>query len=140
MKKLLFIVPLLVAGCMGGSMQGVISSGDPITMNYEQGFSSDTYSTVVDGENFSGRAVPIDRTSSFATVYGSAYSNYGGSISSNATSFGSSSGGKFKAVLIGDKGSSLKCILQYADTGGFTSSGGVGECVHSDGRTVDLSW
>ena len=45
-----------------------------------------------------------------------------------------------KATLLGNHGSALRCLMQYADTDGFTSLGGVGECHHSDGRVIDVSW
>ena len=31
-------------------------------------------------------------------------------------------------------------MLQFADASGFTTSGGVGECIHSDGRMIDVVW
>ena len=83
MKKSLSIVvvSLALAGCMGGKMGGVISGGQSggqsITMNYEQGMSSDTYSTTIDGEYFEGKAVMVDATTTFGSAFGSAYNAYG---------------------------------------------------------------
>ena len=145
MKKSLSIVvvSLVLAGCMGGKMGGVISGGQSggqsITMNYEQGMSSDTYSTTIDGEYFEGKAVMVDATTTFGSAFGSAYNAYG-ATSLNTSGFAFSSSGKVKAVLIGSRGSSLKCLMNYADSSGFTSAGGVGECIHSDGRQLDFVW
>ena len=129
----------LLTGCMGGTMRGAMSDNSPVTFNYEQGMSSDTYKTTIDGEYFEGKAVMVDATTTFGTAFGSAYSAYGSSFGT-ASGVGFTSSGKVKAVLIGGRGSSLKCLMNYADSGGFTSSGGVGECVHSDGRTINLVW
>ena len=30
--------------------------------------------------------------------------------------------------------------MQYADSSGFTPTGDVGECLHSDGRVIDVVW
>ena len=120
-------------------MRGAMSDNSPVTFNYEQGMSSDTYTTTIDGEYFEGKAVMVDATTTFGTAFGSAYSAYGSSFGT-ASGVGFTSSGKVKAVLIGTRGSSLQCIRNYADSGGFPSSGGVGECVHSDGRTINLVW
>ena len=129
----------LLSGCMTGTMNGTTSDGKPVVMNYQQNMMTDTYTTNIDGESFEGKAVPIDDTSTFGTVFGSAYTTYG-SVFGNAFGAGYSAGGKFKAILIGSKGSSLKCIMEYGDSSGLTNFGGVGECVHSDGRTLLVQW
>ena len=46
--------------------------------------------------------------------------------------------GLVKATLIGSKGSTLKCLMQYADSTRLTLFGGVGECVHSGGSVIDV--
>ena len=145
MKKSLSIVvvSLALAGCMGGKMGGVISGGQSggqsITMNYEQGMSSDKYSTTIDGEYFEGKAVMVDATTTFGSAFGSASNAYG-AASLNTSGFAFSSGGKVKAVLIGSRGSSVKCLMSYSDSSGFTSAGGFGECIHSDGCQLDFVW
>ena len=128
----------LLAGC-GGDMSAISSKGKSVEFRYEQGMSSDTYFATVGNESFKGRAVMVDANSTFGTAFGSAYSSYG-SVSGTASTFGFSSGGKVKAVMIGSKGSTLRCLMQYADTSGFTTMGGVGECIHSDGSRIDVSW
>ena len=50
------------------------------------------------------------------------------------------SGGKVKATLIGSKGSTLKYLMQYADSTWLTLFGGVGECIYSDESVIDVVW
>lgn len=44
--------------------------------------------------------------------------------------------GNVAAVLFEDRGHTMRCSFQYADTSGLTSMGGVGLCETSDGRTM----
>ena len=129
----------LLSGCMTGDMRAVSSSGAPATFKFSQGMSSDTYTAQIGDESFEGRAVMADASTTFGTAFGSAYSTNGSSFGA-ANSIGFSSGGKFKAVMFGDKGSTLRCLMQYADSSGLTNFGGVGECVHSDGSRLDIGW
>ena len=141
MKKYLIALPalLLLTACMSVNMEGVTSDGKPVVMEYKQGMSSDSYSTTIDGEYFKGKAVRVDDSVTFGTAFGAAYNSYG-SVFGNSFGAGFSSGGKVKAVLIGNAGSSLKCLMEYADSTGMTNFGGIGECVHSDGRTLMVQW
>jgi hypothetical protein len=124
MKSLVKIICicLLISGCMAGKMSGLMSDNQQVIIHYEQGLSSDIYRTVIDGEAFEGRAVMLDATSSFGTVYGA---------NINSNSVYSTYTGRVKAVLLGNKGSSLRCLMNYADSSGFTTAGGVGECAHT---------
>ena len=131
-------IAALVSGC-GSDMRAISSSGEPAKFSYKQGFSSDTYYATIGNESFEGTAVLVDAQTTFGSAFGSAYSSYGSAFGS-ATAVGFSSGGKVKAVMLGDKGSTLRCLMQYADTSGFTSMGGVGECIHSDGSRLDVVW
>ena len=129
----------LVMAC-SGTMQGVMrGSGEPVEFSYEQGMDSDTLRTVIDGEAFEGKSVMRGATTTVGTGFGTAWSG-GASAFGTTTMFGSSSTGDFVAVLLGSRGSSLSCQLQYADSSGFTTSGGVGVCQHSDGRVIDVIW
>ena len=144
MRHFILVLPAIVlTGCMNGDMRGVMSDGTPLTMSYEQGMSSDTYKTNIGGESFAGRAVRVDQSVTFNNAFGTAFATsgaYSASAYGNSFGIGTSMGGKFKAVLLGDKGSYLNCLMQYADASGFTTAGGVGECKHSDGRTVMINW
>lgn len=134
MKKITIITLccFTLIGC-AGTMQGVVrDSGEKVTFNYQQGMETDTLTTLIGGENFQGKAV-MRGASSFA---GNAINSDG----SNSAVFGSTTTGDFVAKLIGDNGSILNCDLQYADSSGFTTSGGVGTCKHSDGSIIDIIW
>ena len=117
----------------------VRGEGTAITFWYEQGFDSDVYFAVVDDESFEGCAVMVGAEETYATLFGSTISAQDNQSIMNFLT-ATSMTGQFKAVLLGNKGSTLRCLMQYADTSGFTTSGGVGECVHSDGRTIDVVW
>ena len=141
MRKLLvlgFVGVGLLAGC-GGDMSGISSKGEAVEFRYEQGMSSDMYYATIGGETFEGRAVLVDSQTTFGTAFGSAYSSFG-SVFGSSSGIGFSSGGKVKAVMLGSQGSTLRCLMQYADSTGFTTLGGVGECAHSDGSRIDVTW
>jgi hypothetical protein len=124
---LLFSIFAVLSGC-GGNMQGVVrGTGQPVVFAYEQGMSSDSLTAVIDNETFAGKAVMRGAS----TTVG----NFGTAILT-----ASSYTGDFVATLIGNRGSTLSCQLQYADSSGFTTAGGVGVCQHSDGRTIDIVW
>lgn len=122
----LLAVTALVA--CSGDMRGVIrGTGEPVRFAYEQGVSADSLSATIDTETFSGKAVMRGASSTFGSF-------------GTSTFFGSSTTGDFVATLLGNKGSTLSCQLQYADSSGFTTMGGVGVCQHSDGRVIDIIW
>lgn len=132
--KLFFLAavfPTVLAGC-GGTMQGVVrGEGKKVQFQFEQGLDRDYYRATLDGEHFTGQAIDAGAT----TVYGTVFA--GGQVGNVITS---SSSGNFVAVLLGDRGSSMRCQMNYADSSGFTSLGGVGICQHSDGRIIDVTW
>ena len=120
---------ILALSACSGTMNGVTrGTGEAVTFSYEQGMDSDTLTAGIGGETFRGKAVMRGAQSISATTL------------SGDMIFGSSSTGDAVAVLIGNRGSSLSCQLQYADSSGFTTSGGVGVCRHSDGRVIDVVW
>lgn len=129
----------LLSAC-GGTMQGAVrGSGQPVQFSYEQGMSSDMLTAVIDGETFNGKAVMRGASTTIGTGFGTAAA--GGTTAFGTTTIvGSSYTGDFVAVLLGSKGSTLSCQLQYADSSGFTTAGGVGVCQHSDGRVIDIVW
>lgn len=135
MRPLIYIlIPVstaLLAGC-GGTMTGVVrGEGTRVQFDYEQGLDRDFYTTVIDGERFSGQAIDAGATSGFGTVFvGDELGNV----------FVSQSSGNIVALLLGDRGSSLRCQMNYADSTGFAPLGGIGVCDHSDGRVIDVTW
>ena len=133
------ILAATLSAC-GGNMQGVVrGTGQPVTFAYEQGVSSDSLTAEIDGEDFAGKAVMRGASTTVGTAFGTA-------TAGSATAFGTSTlvsssyTGDFVATLIGNRGSTLSCQLQYADPSGFTTAGGVGVCQHSDGRVFDIVW
>lgn len=111
-----------------GTMQGTVrGTGQPVSFAYEQGMSSDSLTAEIDGEAFAGKAVMRGASTTVATI-------------GTSTLIGSSYTGDFVATLIGNRGSTLSCQLQYADSSGYTTAGGVGVCKHSDGRVIDIVW
>jgi hypothetical protein len=141
MKSILLgaILVATLSAC-GGNMQGVVrGTGQPVTFAYEQGMSSDSLTAEIDGEAFAGKAVMRGASTTAGTAFGTATA---GTTTAFGTStlIGSSYTGDFVATLIGNRGSTLSCQLQYADSSGFTTAGGVGVCQHSDGRVIDIVW
>ena len=139
-KRILLIGILSSLAACSGTMQGVTrGSGKPVQFTYEQGMDSDTLTAVIDGEAFRGKSVMRGATTTVGTGFGTAAAG-GMTAFGTTTLIGSTSTGDFVAVLLGSRGSSLSCQLQYADSSGFTTSGGVGVCQHSDGRMIDIIW
>ena len=138
--KILLIVTITGLAACSGTMQGVMrGSGQPVQFEYEQGMDSDMLTAVIDGESFRGKAVMRGASTTVGTGFGTV-SVAGTTAFGTTTVIGSTSTGDFVAVLLGSRGSSLSCQLQYADSSGFTTSGGVGVCQHSDRRVIDIVW
>ncbi len=135
MKRFLkysFIGSLTALAACGGTMQGVVrGEGTRVQFQYEQGMDRDFYTAVLDGETFKGQAVQASATSG---------SGVGFVDGTTVPVFTSTTTGNLVAVLFGDRGSSMRCNMNYADSSGFTSLGGVGVCQHSDGRVIDVMW
>lgn len=141
MKSILLgaVLVATLSAC-GGNMQGVVrGTGQPVIFAYEQGMSSDSLTTEIDGETLAGKAVMRGASTTVGTAFGTATA---GTTTAFGTStlIGSSYTGDFVATLIGNRGSTLSCQLQYADSSGYTTAGGVGVCQHSDGRVIDIVW
>lgn len=141
MKSILLgaVLVATLSAC-GGNMQGVVrGTGQPVIFAYEQGMSSDSLTAEIDGEAFAGKAVMRGASTTVGTAFGTATA---GTTTAFGTStiIGSSYTGDFVATLIGNRRSTLSCQLQYADSSGFTTAGGVGVCQHSDGRVIDIVW
>ncbi len=133
------VLTTMLSAC-SGNMQGVVrGTGEPVTFAYEQELASDLLTAQVDDEAFSGKAVMRGATTTVGTGFGTAVAGPATWLGTS-TIIGASYTGDFVAVLIGDRGSTLSCELQYADTSGFTTAGGVGVCRHSDGRVIDIVW
>ena len=132
MRNSIFAFALVtLAGCVGDMTGQVRGSGERVKFSYEQGLDSDKYTAEINGESFTGKAIMDGASTTTASVFGGDFDDM---------IFGQTTTNRFIAVLLGNKGSSLNCQMRYADSSGFTSSGGVGVCKHSDGRTIDVVW
>ena len=128
LTKLMFTSCLFLCAC-AGTMNGMIrESGKPVTISYTQAMLHDNLQvTMPDGEIFTGKAVISDQSTSTIMV---------------GTTFGigHSSSGSVQAILFGSKHHTMNCKLQYADSSGDPSDGGVGICETSNGKTIDVQW
>ncbi len=124
----LLISCLFLSAC-AGTMNGMIrESGKPVTISYTQAMLHDNLQvTMPDGEIFTGKAVISDQSTSTIMV---------------GTTFGTGqrSTGSVQAILFGSKHHTMNCKLQYADSSGDPSDGGVGICETSNGKTIDVQW
>jgi len=141
----LIIAALFLSGC-AGTMNGMVrNTGDRITINYQQGMEHDDLHVVMpDGETFIGKAVMVGRSSGIGWGFGSASATTSTGTSAHGTGSAFSVietyTGNMQGVLFGDRKHTMRCKLQYADSSGFTTSGGVGMCETSDGRVIDVQW
>jgi len=144
-KLAILTIVALLSGC-SGIMNGMIrNSGDRVTISYQQGMLHDDLRVVLPGgETFKGKAVMVGSSSGIGYGFGSASatSTSGKSAHGTGTAFSviATYTGSMQAVLFGDRGHTMRCKFQYADSGGNTSSGGVGICETSDGKVIDVQW
>lgn len=138
-------ISTLLVGC-SGAMNGMVrNDGTRVSIAYEQGMDHDKLSvTMPDGETFTGKVVMVGASSGIVSGFGSAsaYSSTGNYAYGTGSTFGvvNTYTGNMQGVLFGDKGHTMRCKFQYADTSGFTTSGGVGLCETSDNRVIDVQW
>lgn len=122
----------LLSACAGaGTMNGMIrGSGKPILIAYTQSIQHDNLQvTMPDGESFTGKAVMANHSTN-ASI----------NVSNNNFNIGKNYTGTMKAILFGNKGNTMRCDLQYANSSGYTPDGGVGLCETSNGKTIDVQW
>lgn len=129
----ILVTAALLVGC-SGAMNGMIrDDGSRVPILYEQGMDHDKLRvTMPDGETFTGKAVMVGASSAFVSS-----NSYG-----TAPSFAvvNTYTGNVEGVLFGDRGHTMRCKFQYADSSGFTTAGGVGLCETSDNRVIDVQW
>jgi len=140
MKNPIVVICLFLSLCAcTGTMNGMVrGSGEKISISYEQAMDYDNLQvTMMDGETFTGKAVMAGHSTNLGTGFAVA-----SAVPANAALFGifENYTGSMQAVLFGDKGHTMRCQFQYADSSGFAASGGVGLCEISDGRIVDVQW
>ena len=83
-------------------------------------------------EIFKGKAVMVGNSTSTINSFDSTGTS-AFSVVENYT-------GDVQAVLFGSKGNTMRCKLQYADSGGLTTAGGIGICESSNGEVIDVIW
>ena len=132
MKHCKLLLLALLVGC-AGKMDGLVQgTGQRVVIEYTQGLMHDNLKVKMpDGEIFTGKAVMVGHSSSIGRV-----TTTGGSATISFDTYT----GNAEATLFGDKGGSMRCKLQYADSSGFTTFGGVGLCKSSDGELIDIKW
>jgi hypothetical protein len=127
-------------------MTGMVrESGDMVTIAYEQGMEHDALSvTMPDGEHFQGKVVMVGRTTGISSGFAnlSAHSSTGAHASGSGYAFGvaNTDTGNMQAILFGNRGHSMRCSFQYANTSGLTNAGGIGVCETSAGKVIDVQW
>lgn len=145
MRLLVVAVCLALVGC-AGTMNGMLrSSGQPISIGYTEGMNHDDLSvTMPDGETFTGKAVMVGKSTSLGYGFSGATATTAGGhyAAGSGTGFGvvNTYTGNMHAVLFGNRGHTMRCNFQYADSSGSTTAGGIGLCETSDGRVIDVQW
>ncbi len=123
---------LMLAAC-GGEMQGVVQgTGERPKIVYQQGLDQDHLTiTMPDGEVFDGKLVLANQSETAMSFFAGDVSGFG---------LGSTSDGKMVGKLFSNRSRVMNCKMQYADASGFTTSGGIGECLIDGGQKVDVIW
>lgn len=138
-KYVIPIVAVFLAGCeTTGTIQGV-SEGNGVQFEYEQRFFENDGTlriTMPDGETYTGKFVQ-HASSRTGDEWQVGESSDDDSIIFNNSSTVSS---QAAAVLIGDKGSTMKCKLHLSDPDSGIDGGGIGSCKTSTGTPVDFSF
>lgn len=130
---------LCLVGCESVGTIGGVSSGGPVQFDYQQGFlATDGVLNVVmpDGERFSGKFVQQSETRAGHDW------QFGKGGKNNGAVFGSSENksSSVKALLLGDRNSTMKCEFQFSSPARGMKGGGIGECDVSDGRDVNITF
>ncbi len=129
---------LILTGCEStGSIQGVSTGGSNVSFEYTQDiFANDGKLTVnmPDGEVFNGKFVQQSSSKSGSTWSIGESSNDDAFLLGDSTTTSS----KTQALLIGNRGNSMKCQFQFSDPSFGIDGGGIGSCKISDGREINL--
>jgi predicted small secreted protein len=135
---LLFIV--LLAAC-SGTMKGMVQQGgESVDFQFEDsGIGTGTLRTTLsDGETFKGKYAD-ESSSGFVTGFdteGTGATIVHGEAFETIESYS----GNIDAVLFGNKGHTMKCKFQAANSLIGLPSGGEGRCQISDGRVIDVQF
>jgi len=132
---------LMLAGCeSSGTIRGM-SEGGSVQMEYEQGFQENDGTlkvTMKDGETFSGKFVQKSSSKS-----GDGISIAIGKSSDNDTIILDDSttvSSQAEALLIGNRGSTMKCRFQLSNPESGIDGGGIGSCKTSKGKSINMTF
>jgi len=132
----------MLGGCeSSGTIRGVSGDGGSVQMKYKQLFQETNgvlKVTMQDGEIFSGKFVQKSSASSgdeLAIAIGKISGN--DSLAFNDSTTVSS---QAEALLIGDRGSTMKCKFQLSDPESGIDGGGIGSCKTSKGKTINMTF
>lgn len=150
-KALILAMAVAATGCTetSGELQGNIRGenapvrGAFVAKDDGMGNISAIMGMIVHGETFKGQVVAVGGGTSTSYDYAAAFNNgyYGGTQGYQyspavVTAYHSTS--TFGAMLMGDKGSSMRCELHSSAPGSFES--GIGTCTTSNSDLIDIQW
>jgi hypothetical protein len=136
--KIVFtVITIMLAGCEStGNIQGV-TEGKGIQFDYQQGFfeSDGTLRVIMpDGESYSGKFVQKSTTDSGNEWEIGESSDDDNFTLKNSTTVSSQA----DAILIGNRGNTMKCNFQFSEPDWGIDGGGIGHCKSSIGKEVHL--
>jgi hypothetical protein len=133
-----YLALTLVACESTGTIRG-LSDGRSIDMEYQQGFQENDGQlkvTMQNGEVFTGKFVQkssIKSGNAWDIGEASSDDNF---ILSDSTTVSSQA----EAILIGNKGSTMKCKFELTDPESGIGGGGIGNCRTSKGKTISMTF
>ncbi len=141
MKKLLLITALVsLTGCVSNGTIVGVSQGQDVHFDYEQTMLENGGKLRIvmpDGEQYSGKFV-----SNSTSTSGGDWIMTGDSLSDDLMTIGSSTSisSLTEALLIGDRGNTMKCRFQLADPDSGLKGGGIGNCETSKNQKVAVTF
>ena len=132
-------ITLMLVGCEStGTIRGV-SEGRSVQMEYKQGFLENDgilKVTMQNGEIFSGKFVQKSSSKSGDAWKIGESSGDDNLILSDSTTVSSQA----EAILIGNKGTTMKCKFQLSDPESGIDGGGIGSCRTSTGKMINMTF
>lgn len=135
----LTVIVTMLVGCeTTGSIQGV-TAGNNVEFEYQQGFFDNDGTlkvTMPDGELFSGKFVQQS-----SALSGDEWNIGESSGDDNITLKNSTTvSSQADAILIGNRGNTMKCKLQFSVPDYGIDGGGIGQCKSSLGKEIHLTF
>ncbi len=135
-------ITLMLVGCeSSGTIRGV-SEGRSVQMEYQQGFQENDgilKITMRNGETFSGKFVQKSSSKSgdeLSIPLRGQSSDEDTIVLSDSTTVSSQA----DALLIGNKGNTMKCKFQLSDPESGIEGGGIGSCKTSTGKSINMTF